>query len=106
MFVRTLRTCITYIDSFVGVENMNLSQIENQIASGNFTNEELSSLVQFIQGVKTRQSKSALRVGDNVWVVQKTKRTPGIVEDIKIKKAIVSMRGMRYNVPLSMIVAR
>lgn len=85
---------------------MNLSQIENAIANGQFSNAELSSLANFIQGVKTRQTKQSIREGDAVWVVQKTKKTPGVVESIKIKKAIVSMNGTRYNVPLSMITAR
>ena len=85
---------------------MNLSQIENAIANGQFSNTELSSLTSFIQSVKTRQTKQSIREGDTVWVVQKTKKTPGIVESIKIKKAIVNMNGSRYNVPLSMITAR
>ena len=85
---------------------MNLSQIENAIANGQFSNAELSSLANFIQGVKTRQTKQSIREGDAVCVVQKTKKTPGVVESIKIKKAIVSMNGTRYNVPLSMITAR
>jgi len=82
---------------------MTLSQIQKAIAAGSFTTTELNNLVQYIQGVKTRQAKSSISVGDSVFVVQKTKRTPGIVESIKIKKAIVNMRGARYNVPLSML---
>lgn len=85
---------------------MTLNQIQNAIAKGDFNNDQLSQLVSFIQSVKTRQTKQALSVGDTVWVVQKTKRTPGVVEKINIKKAIVSMRGSRYNVPLSMLAAR
>ena len=82
---------------------MTINQIQKNIAAGSFTTTELNQLIQFVQGVKTRQVKSSIRVGDSVFVVQKTKRTPGVVEEIKIKKAIVSMRGMRYNVPLSML---
>ena len=82
---------------------MNMNQIQTAIAAGNFSGTELGELVQFIQGVKTRQAKRSIQVGDSVVVVQKTKRTPGVVEKINIKKAIVSMRGSRYNVPLSMI---
>ena len=85
---------------------MTLYQIQDAIAKGEFDNAELSQLVSFIQGVKTRQTKSSISVGDAVWVVQKTKRTPGVVESIKIKKAIVSMRGKRYDVPLSMLAAQ
>jgi dsDNA-specific endonuclease/ATPase MutS2 len=82
---------------------MTLNQIQKAIAAGNFTSHELSQLVQFVQGVKTRQAKQSIQVGDSVFVIQKTKRTPGVVEKINIKKAIVSMRGTRYNVPLSML---
>lgn len=82
---------------------MTLNQIQKNIAAGNFSTSELNDLSKFIQGVKTRQAKQSIRVGDSVFVVQRTKRTPGIVEEIKIKKAIVSMRGARYNVPLSML---
>ena len=48
-------------------------------------------------------AKASISVGDNVWVVQKTKRTPGVVTKVNVKKAIVDMRGRSYNVPLSMI---
>ena len=82
---------------------MTLNQIQKNIAAGEFTTTQLNQLIQFVQGVKTRQAKSTIRVGDSVFVVQRTKRTQGIVEEIKIKKAIVSMRGARYNVPLSML---
>ena len=82
---------------------MSITSIQTAISEGNFSVTELNQLVQFVQGVKTRQAKVNIRVGDSVFVVQKTKRTLGIVEEIKIKKAIVSMRGSRYNVPLSML---
>tara|TARA_B110000908_G_scaffold66500_1_gene80548 strand:+ start:183 stop:440 length:258 start_codon:yes stop_codon:yes gene_type:complete len=84
---------------------MSISKIQNDIARGNFSTTELNNLITFIQGVKTSQVKSSIGVGDNVFVVQKTKRTPGVVLSIKIKKAIVEMRGQRYNVPLSMLEA-
>ena len=85
---------------------MKLSEIQNAIAKGNFSLAELNDLQTFIAGVKTSSAKASLKVGDAVWVVQKTKRTPGVIESIKVKKAIVDMRGSRYNVPLSMIEAQ
>tara|TARA_Y100001937_G_scaffold22082_1_gene31370 strand:- start:247 stop:504 length:258 start_codon:yes stop_codon:yes gene_type:complete len=85
---------------------MKLSEIQNAIAKGNFSLTELNDLQTFIAGVKTSSAKASLKVGDAVWVVQKTKRTPGVIESIKVKKAIVDMRGSRYNVPLSMIEAQ
>lgn len=82
---------------------MTLSEIQTAIAGGDFSTTELNNLMQFIRGVQTRQTKQSIRVGDNVIVVQKTKRTPGVVVDIKVKNAIVDMRGLRYRVPMSML---
>ena len=81
-------------------------QIQSAIAKGGFSLQELNDLSAFVNGVKTNSAKQSLSVGDSVWVVQKTKRTPGTIESIKVKKAIVNMRGSRYNVPLSMIQAQ
>ena len=81
-------------------------QIQAAIAKGGFSLQELNDLSAFVNGVKTNSAKQSLSVGDSVWVVQKTKRTPGTIESIKVKKAIVNMRGSRYNVPLSMIQAQ
>jgi hypothetical protein len=85
---------------------MKLFEIQNAISKGNFSLSELNDLQTFIGGVKTSAAKATLKVGDSVWVVQKTKRTPGVIESIKVKKAIVDMRGSKYNVPLSMIEAQ
>jgi len=82
---------------------MNLQQIKREILKGGFSNSELSEPINYISSTKTQQAKADIFVGADVWVVQKTKRTPGVVEKINIKKAIVSMNGSRYNVPLSMI---
>ena len=81
-------------------------QIQAAIAKGGFSLQELNDLSAFVNSVKTNSAKQSLNVGDSVWVVQKTKRTPGTIESIKVKKAIVNMRGSRYNVPLSMIEAQ
>lgn len=81
-------------------------QIQAAIAKGGFSLQELNDLSAFVNSVKTNSAKQSLSVGDSVWVVQKTKRTPGTIESIKVKKAIVNMRGSRYNVPLSMIEAQ
>ena len=82
---------------------MNINEIKLAISKGDFSLDELNQLTNYIQSVKVNQAKRSLKVGDDVFVVQKTKRTYGVIRDIKIKKAIVSMRGQQYNVPLSMI---
>ena len=66
---------------------------------------ELTQVQNLIQEVKTMKAKSALTVGANVFVVQKTKKTPGVVEKINQTRAIVKMKGRSYNVPFSMLEA-
>ena len=64
---------------------------------------ELNELSTFISECKTMLGKSTLVVGSKVWVVQKTKRTAGVITKMNIKKALVDMRGSSYNVPFSML---
>tara|TARA_R100000789_G_scaffold131_1_gene483 strand:+ start:70 stop:321 length:252 start_codon:yes stop_codon:yes gene_type:complete len=67
---------------------------------------DLNSLRDFISECKIMLSKSTLDVGSCVWVVQKTKRTEGVITKMNIKKAIVDIKGMgSYNVPLGMLEA-
>ena len=83
-----------------------MTNITNEIR--NITSiSELTELQNFISGYKTLLGKSSIQVGDKVWVVQKTKRTEGVVIKKNIKKAVVEMEGMgAYNVPFSMIELR
>ena len=64
---------------------------------------ELNELSSFISDCKTMLGKSSLSVGSDVFVVQKTKRTPGVITKMNIKKALVDMRGGIYSVPFSML---
>ena len=64
---------------------------------------ELNELSTFISECKTMLGKSTLVVGSKVWVVQKTKRTAGVITKMNIKKALVDMNGMTYRVPFSML---
>ena len=64
---------------------------------------ELNDLSVFISECKTMLSKSTLCVGSKVNVVQKTKKTPGVITKMNIKKALVDMRGRIYTVPFSML---
>jgi len=82
---------------------MNLSEIKQAVNRGNFSTSELQSLISYTRTVMETQTKASLNVGDNVFVVQKTKRTPGVITKVNIKRAIVEMQGSSYNVPLSMI---
>ena len=64
---------------------------------------ELNELTEFISDCKTMLGKSVLSVGAKVWVVQKTKKTEGMITKINKVKCVVDMRGRLYNVPMSML---
>ena len=64
---------------------------------------QLNELSQYINQCKTHLGRTSLQVGADVYVVQKTKRSPGVVKKINRTRAIVEMLGRRYNVPFSMI---
>ena len=67
---------------------------------------ELNELSALINHQKTMLGKTTLSVGDKVWMVQKTKKTPGVITKMNIKKAIVDMNGMWYRVPFGMLELR
>ena len=66
---------------------------------------DLNDIIDLAHDLKTLKGRVSLKVGQNVWVVQKTKRTAGIIEKVNQKKAQVRMRGSIYNVPFGMIEA-
>ena len=81
----------------------NLAKVTDQLMG--LTISELTQVQSLIQEVKTMKAKAALSVGANVFVVQKTKKTPGVIEKINQTRAIVKMLGRSYNVPFSMLEA-
>ena len=66
---------------------------------------ELNQVLDMVYDIKTLKAKSVLTVGANVFVVQKTKKTPGVIEKVNQTRAIVNMKGRSYNVPFSMLEA-
>ena len=71
-------------------------------------NAELDTVIQIARELMVMNAKQNLTVGTEVYVVQKTKKTKGIVEKINIKKALVkipSKGDLVYSVPLSMLEA-
>ena len=80
-----------------------LSKVSDQLMG--LTISELTQVQNLIQEVKTMKAKAALSVGANVFVVQKTKKTPGVIEKVNQTRAIVNMKGRSYNVPFSMLEA-
>ena len=49
--------------------------------------------------------KNEMKVGINVNVVQKTKKTPGIITKIMNARCLVKIKDMTYRVPMSMLEA-
>lgn len=66
---------------------------------------ELNELSAFINDVKVINAKASLTVGQKVNVVQKTKKTPGVITKIMQSRCLVDMLGRIYRVPMSMLEA-
>ena len=66
---------------------------------------ELNELSSFISDMKVIVGKASLSVGQKVFVVQKTKKTPGVITKINQTKCLVDMSGRSYRVPMSMLEA-
>ena len=77
----------------------------NQISSIDSL-EDLMYLNDFVMNTREKLGRNTLNVGSKVLVVQKTKRTEGVITKMKVKKALVEMNGMLYNVPFSMMESR
>ena len=88
----------------------NLVKVNDQLMG--LTMSELTQVQSMIQEIKTMKAKSAIVVGGNVFVVQKTKKTPGTVVKINKTRALVDMirspitgETATYQVPFSMLEA-
>ena len=80
-----------------------LSKINDQLMGLSLT--ELNQVLDMVYDIKTLKAKSVLTVGAIVFVVQKTKKTPGVIEKVNQTRAIVNMKGRSYNVPFTMLEA-
>ena len=80
-----------------------LSKVSDQLMG--LTMSELTEVQKIVQDIKTMKAKTVLSVGARVYVVQKTKKTPGTVRKINQTRAIVTMMGRDYNVPFTMLEA-
>ena len=66
---------------------------------------ELNELSSFISDMKVIIGKASLSVGQKVYVVQKTNKSPGTITKINQTKCVVDMLGRSYRVPMSMLEA-
>ena len=65
---------------------------------------ELNDLRDFIRDVHLMNAKSSLKPGTKVFMVQKTKKTPGTIRKVLQKNAVVDMdSGRTYRIPLVML---
>ena len=64
---------------------------------------ELNSLIDFIRDVQVMNAKSSLKEGQQVYVVQKTKKELGTLIKIKQSRCTVEIGNRRYSVPMSML---
>ena len=81
----------------------NLKKVNDQLMG--LTISELTQVQSMISDIKTMKAKSGRVVGGKVFVVQRTKKTLGVVEKINKTRAIVDMKGRSYSVPFSMLEA-
>jgi hypothetical protein len=87
---------------------MNISQINTEILQGDFTNDQLSSIidaVKFARARLTEQSKRSLRLGTTVQFTSTKNgvRYAGTVQKIAIKYITVSTAKGLWRVPANML---
>jgi len=86
-----------------------IQQINQSIMFGDFTDDQLNSIlsaVKFARGCLAKSTKRQLRIGSSVrWASQRTGRAEtGTVEKIAIKFVTVKTpTGMRWKVPANML---
>ena len=64
---------------------------------------QLKDTKDIIDVIVKNKVKSKLKVGSEVYIVQKTKKTPGVIKKIMQSRCLVKMRDMTYRVPMSML---
>ena len=88
---------------------MSIQTVNAEILTGNFTNDQLTSIidsVKFARARLTEQSKRSLSIGDNVnFTSSKTGRNvTGVVTKIAIKYVTVKTIQGAWRVPANMLV--
>ena len=71
------------------LNNMSISKL-------NDTNAIIDTLIKY-------KLKNEMKVGTKVNVVQKTKKTPGVITKIMNSKCLVDLSGRIYRVPMTML---
>ena len=98
-----------YVKEFLNIKTQYMKLITLVQSVAALTDgEELNEIVKAIKIARKRIDAMAaisFKRGMNVMVVQKTKKTPGVIAKVNRTRCVVEMNGTRYNVPNSMLVA-
>ena len=82
-----------------------VAEIFTEINSHNLSTQQLKGLIDSIQSMIEGKAKATLYVGQEVYVVQRTKRTLGVIEKINSTRCLVQMPNGKYQVPMGMLEA-
>ena len=80
-----------------------LTELNKQLST--LSVEDLNITKDYITDLIKTKVKSMMRVGMKVNVVQKTKKTPGVITKIMNARCLVDLNGKVYRVPMSMLEA-
>jgi hypothetical protein len=81
-----------------------IRQIDN-ISDLNLVIDALKDQQKLLRSSLARQARAVFSIGDKVKVTSRAGVEFGVIEKVKVKKAIVSINGRRFDVPLSIMEA-
>ena len=84
--------------------NMNITDFNTMMTT--MTIKDLNSMKDMINNVIKDKVKNSMVVGQKVNIVQKTKKTPGVITKIMQSKCLVKCNITTYRVPMTMLEAQ
>ena len=82
---------------------MNITKFNEMMST--MTIKDLNSMKNMINNVIKDKVKNSMVVGQKVNIVQKTKKTPGVIKKIMQSKCLVQCSITTYRVPMTMLEA-
>ena len=82
---------------------MNITKFNEMMST--MTIKDLNSMKNMINNVIKDKVKNSMVVGQKVNIVQKTKKTPGVIKKIMQTKCLVQCNITTYRVPMTMLEA-
>lgn len=83
---------------------MNITDFNTMMTT--MTIKDLNSMKDMINNVIKDKVKNSMAVGQKVNIVQKTKKTPGVITKIMQSKCLVKCNITTYRVPMTMLEAQ